>query len=99
MRQKIDSLMIGQICRIEYIICRQDTTLRIKKAPFSKKIWLSFFSPKDPFFAFLDYSHQARHLDGLELSRSKGRTCGNDLAGRRQPQAPKNRFLDDWSDM
>ena len=89
--------MIGQmICRIEYILCRQDTTLILVK---KEILDLNFFHQKTHFFAFLDYSHQARHLDGLELSRSKGRTCGNDLAGRRQPQAPKNRFLDDWSDM
>ncbi len=90
MHQKIDSLMIGQICRIEYILCRQDTTLRIKKAPFFKKIWLSiFFNQKTHFFAPMDYSHQARHLDGLELLRSEGPNCGDDLAGRRQPHAPK----------
>jgi hypothetical protein len=50
LHQKIDSLMIGQICRIEYILCRQDTTLRIKKTPFSKKIWLSIFFTKRPIF-------------------------------------------------
>ncbi len=50
MHQKIDSLMIGQICTIEYILCRHDTTLRIKKAPFSKKFGSHFFKPKDPFF-------------------------------------------------
>ncbi len=63
MHQKIDSLMIGQICRIEYILCRQDTTLILVK----KNLDLIFFHQKTHFFAFLDYSHQARHLDGLEL--------------------------------